>query len=198
MLTGGVTLLGARLWYALSHWSSYQSNPAALFATSTDTLALGEGALLGLVAGLIYLKRERVPLMRVADAFTPGLLVAFGLASLGALLSGDAYGAPADLPWSIDLWGARRHPSQAYELVLALIVLAIWLKRLRDLPASFTFLAATALYASGRVFIEAFRGDSLLIAGGIRAMQVAWLAIALLSAMAMYKRRFGSSVLQQE
>ena len=193
MLTGGVALASARLWYALSHWSAYQSNPAALFATSTSTLALNEGVMIGLVAGVIYVQRRRVPLTRLADAFTPGLLAAFGLASVGALLSGDAYGAQTDLPWGIDLWGAHRHPSQAYELVLALIVLGIAVMWLRGLPAGIPFLSATALYASGRVFVEAYRGDSIVVAEGIRALQVAWLAIVLVSVLAMASRQSGSA-----
>ena len=189
MLTGGVTLVGARLWYALSHWSAYQSNLTGLVATSTSTLALNEGVALGLLMGLIYVQRQRAPWSRLADAFTPGLLAAFGLASLGALLSGDAYGAPTGLPWSIELWGAQRHPSQVYELLLALIVLGIGLRWLQRLPEGLSFLSASALYASGRVFVEAFRGDSIIVGEGIRAMQVAWLAIALVSVLALSCRQ---------
>lgn len=187
LLVGGVTLGSARLWYALSHWSAYQANLGALFAPTLGTLAVGEGALVGLLAGFIYLQRRRVPLKKFADAFTPGLLVAFGLASFGALLSGDAYGAPTTVPWAITLWDERRHPSQIYELLVAGAVLSVvW--RWKNLPVGFTFLLAAMLYALGRVFVEAFRGDSLIISDGIRAMQLAWLSVALSAILLMYRQ----------
>ncbi len=189
MIASGVGLVAARLWYALSSWSAYQANLSALFAPTLGTLAINEGAFVGLVAGLIYLRRRQVSLRRFADAFTPGLLIAFGLASVGALLSGDAYGAPADLPWAINLWNERRHPSQIYELLVALMTLAI-VSRLKKMPDGFTFLTATALYAMGRMFIEAFRGDSLIMAQDIRTMQLVWLAVALLAVIVMCQAQF--------
>ena len=50
--------------------------------------------------------------------------------------------------------------------------------------AGLIFLVATVGYSAGRLFIEAFRGDSLLIAGGFRTMQIAWLGICLAAVIA--------------
>ncbi|MBI3734524.1 MAG: prolipoprotein diacylglyceryl transferase [Chloroflexi bacterium] len=179
-MAGGVGLAAARVWYALSHWSSYQYDLGALAAPTIATLSLPEGAAVGLIISLAYLRRRRVPLAPFADAATPGLLAAFGLASIGALFGGDAYGAPTTVPWAIRLWDEQRHPSQIYE---ALVALAAWIivGRLPSPRAGFTFLTATAVYAMGRVFVEAFRGDSLLIGDGVRAMQAVWLGTALLA-----------------
>jgi prolipoprotein diacylglyceryltransferase len=81
----------------------------------------------------------------------------------------------------VELWGERRHPSQVYEILAAGAILAIlWPGRWKDkTPAASCFLLFVALSAAARLFLEAFRGDSVLLAGGLRAAQaVAWLALA--------------------
>lgn len=179
-------VVGGRLYYAASNWAAYQMNPLGLVATNISTIAFGPGLLISLVGALIYLRWKQASLARVLDAYTPGLLAAFALASVGALSSGDAYGAESGVPWAIVLWDSHRHPSQVYELFVGLAALAVVL-RLRPAVDGRLFLAAVALYGAGRVFVEAFRGDSWLMPGGIRAMQVLWLA-AVLGAMAMIKK----------
>jgi prolipoprotein diacylglyceryltransferase len=49
-----------------------------------------------------------------------------------------------------------------------------WRARTRGLPAGvgFNFLLVVALSAAARLFLEAFRGDSLVMVGGWRAAQV--------------------------
>ncbi|MBI5879287.1 MAG: prolipoprotein diacylglyceryl transferase [Chloroflexi bacterium] len=180
-------VIGGRLYYAVTNWAAYQMNPLGLFATSISTIAFGEGLIVGLIGAAIYLRWKRAPLAPFFDAYAPGLLAAFALASVGALASGDAYGAATDLPWAIVLWDSHRHPSQVYELLVALAALAVVL-RMRGASDGSTFLAAVALYGIGRVFIEAFRGDSWLVADGVRAMQVVWLAAALGALIVMRRR----------
>jgi prolipoprotein diacylglyceryltransferase len=63
-----------------------------------------------------------------------------------------------------------------------------WRARTRGPPAgvSFNFLLVVALSAAARVFLEAFRGDSLLIGGGLRAAQV-WGLVVLAASLGMMK-----------
>jgi prolipoprotein diacylglyceryltransferase len=80
------------------------------------------------------------------------------------------------------LWSTKRHPSQVYEILAASLILG-WLslprtRRWAERPGV-TFLAFVCFTAGARLFLEAFRGDSPLLAGGLRAAQlVAWLALA--------------------
>ena len=77
------------------------------------------------------------------------------------------------------MWNATRHPTQIYELVAALIIFALLGFRKSDSPAGSNFLLFTALTAGARLFLEAFRGDSTLIFGGLRLAQViAWSVLA--------------------
>jgi phosphatidylglycerol:prolipoprotein diacylglycerol transferase len=181
-----VGLIGARLWYVARNLGAYATDPRALFSLSPATLAPGAGLLIGIAAAGLYGLRRALPPRMTLDALAPGLatiLVAIGCAHLA---SGDAFGAPTQLPWSIFLWDADRHPSQVYEIVAALIVLGAWWRLRGRRPFDgFSFLLVVALAAAARLFLESFRGDSALIAGGLRAAQVWALLILALCAIGM-------------
>jgi prolipoprotein diacylglyceryltransferase len=176
-------ILGARLGYAARFLNVYLENPLSLFSLNPSTLAPLDGMVAGLVAATIYGQRKKLPLWPTLDALAPGLAafsVALGFAHLA---SGDAFGAPTDLPWGVQLWGARRHPTQIYEIGLAGLVswAVLRVARWRVFPG-FTFLAWLALTAAARLFLEAFRGDSVVILGVLRQAQVLSL-VALLAAL---------------
>ncbi|HLA99516.1 MAG TPA: prolipoprotein diacylglyceryl transferase family protein [Anaerolineales bacterium] len=171
-LIGG--LVGARLAYAARFLSAYLENPLSLFALNPNTLAPYPGLLIGLLVAFVYGQRKGLRLRPALDALAPGLAVFMVFLGLAHLLSGDAFGAPSStLPWRIYLWSEYRHPSQVYEILLALGVLLVFIKRPFGEPGrGLNFLWVVALSAGARVFLEAYRGDSLIWAGGFRAAQV--------------------------
>lgn len=171
-------LIGARMAYAAQYLSAYLANPLGLLALTPATLSPDAGFIVGLAVAGWYGRRQRLPLRPTLDVLAPGLaafLVALGLAHF---LSGDAFGAPARLPWSIYLWDDYRHPSQIYETIAALAIFAVaWKWPVGQPGAGVNFLLVVALSAAARVFLEAFRGDSLLWPGGFRAAQVVGLLV---------------------
>jgi prolipoprotein diacylglyceryltransferase len=120
------------------------------------------------------------------DALTPGLIVLAGGQALADLASGDSYGSPATLPWSIELWGAARHPTQVYQLLAVIAIGWIVLRGDRGFDGR-RFGLFSALYAVSRLIIEAFRGDSAVI-NGVRTAQV-WSLIALVAAVWWLRQR---------
>lgn len=182
-------LLGARVMYVLQAWEIYLAHPLDIFSLNPAALSLGGGLFIGAVAASVYGWRKGLSLRPTLDALAPGLAV-FMVALAGAhLASGDAFGAPARVPWSIFLWEDYRHPSQVYEALGALLVLGVWQWRRARWPAAgLSFLFVVALSASARVFLEAFRGDSVIWAGGWRAAQVS--ALAVLAACLWLMRRW--------
>lgn len=176
-------IIGARLAYALQYLNVYMASPLSLFAFNLNTFNPLAGLLIGIAASVFFAWRRQLPLRPTLDALAPGLavfMVAFGVAHI---LSGDAFGMPANLPWSIYLWSEYRHPSQFYETLAALLIFGVARMYQSGPPGSgVNFLAVVALSAAARIFLEAFRGDSLIEAGGFRAAQVVGvvvLAIAL-------------------
>jgi prolipoprotein diacylglyceryltransferase len=187
-------LVGGRLGYALRFAEVYLRDPLALLALSPVTLAPEVGVAIGGIAALAYAQRRGLALWPTLDALTPGVATVAVALALAHLASGDAFGAPAELPWAIELWGARRHPSQAYELLGAILIL-LFVLRLKPGTtfAGLAFGMFAALTAGARLFLEAYRGDSVLWFGTLRAAQMASLVI-LLAALVLIRRQAQRSV----
>ncbi len=179
-LVAGV--LGARLAYAARFLPVYLEEPLSLLALNPQTLSPVDGVMIGILAASVYVWRRQLPVRPTLDALAPGLAAFLIAIAVSHLLSGDAFGSPTNLPWAIYLWDENRHPTQVYEILLALGVLWVVLKRPWNQPgAGLNFLLAVSLASASRLFLEAFRGDSLIWPGGWRAAQVISLAVLLLS-----------------
>lgn len=187
-------ILGARLGFVLQFLDAYLADPISVLALNPNTLSLPEGVLTGVIIAVIYGQRKGLRFWSTLDALSPGsafFMVALGLAHLS---SGDAFGAPATVPWAIDLWGATRHPSQIYEILGAVIVLVLVLRLgYQHLHPGMYALSFVMLTAAVRLMLEAFRGDSLLLFAGIRQAQAVSLFI-LLSALVVMRLRVRASV----
>ena len=174
-------ILGARLGYVLQDPDAFLASPLSLVSLNPGLLDPFSGFAAALIASLVYGARNRLEVWNTLDALTPFFAVFMIGAALANIASGAAFGMETSLPWGIDLWGAKRHPTQFYELGGAIIILLTLGPRSKGNahPAGALFLAFIALTASARLFFEAFRGDSTLILSGIRAAQVvAWLVLA--------------------
>lgn len=172
-------ILGGRILYALSYFSAFAQSPLSLFSPNPDLFDPFGALVIALLAGLIYGKRQKLSLWPTLDALTPLFaMIAIGIA-LAHLAEGTAFGSPTNIPWGINLWGMTRHPSQIYELIASLLIFGvIWFRKMDSAPgiSFFTFAALTAV---SRLFLEAFRGDSTLLLGGLRLGQiVAWVVMA--------------------
>ncbi len=175
-LIGGI--LGARLVFAAQHPGIYLSSPLGLLSLDATTLDPAGGALVGLALAAIIGRRDHLRLRPTLDALVPGLAAFMIALGLSHLLSGNAYGAPTNLPWAVELWGDRRQPTQIYEILAAVLVFLLWRWRPAGTPGSgFGFIQWLALQTSAWILLEAFRGDSRILPGGFRAAQVVGLLI---------------------
>lgn len=174
-------VLGARLSFAAQHAALFRGSLLNLVSLDTTLLDPFGGFAISLIATLVYGQRLKLNPPGTLDAFTP-LLAVFAVAlGLAHFASGEAFGAPTSLPWGIELWGATRHPSQVYETLAALIILVIlWIQFRKDIAPGKLFLQFAAYSAGARLLLESFRGDSILIFGGLRLAQiVAWLVLTI-------------------
>lgn len=193
-------IIGARLAFAARSPNAFIASPLSLLALQPQMLDSSGGLLAAGLIAFIYAQRKNMPLWSTLDTLTTLfalLAVAFGLSHFA---SGDSFGAPAQLPWSIFLWGENRHPSQVYETLAALaIAAAVWpgnkfANGISDLidPGG-RFWVFVTFSSAARLFLEAFRGDSILLFDSIRLVQViAWCVMAL--SLWQLHRRFRSQV----
>jgi len=172
-------IIGGRVLYALTNLSAFTPSPLNILSPNPDLFDSTSALVSALLIGLIYGRKQRLSLWGTLDALTPVFAtLAIGL-SLAHLAAGTAFGSPTDLPWGTRLWNATRHPTQIYGLIASLIILGwIWFRK-SDSPSGILFLDFAALTAGARLFLEAFRGNSALVFGGLRLAQIiAWMVMA--------------------
>jgi phosphatidylglycerol---prolipoprotein diacylglyceryl transferase len=182
-LIGG--LIGARLGYVIQYPAAFFGNPISILSLNPGLLDPWTGLAAALILAFIFGQRKQLPFWPTLDALTPGLAVLAVASGFSHLASGAAFGMPAEIPWAVTLWGAERHPSQVYEIMAAVIILALYwpekgpfFKKIGTTPGLY-FLFFMAASTTARLFLEAFRGDSRLILSGIRQDQaIAWLILA--------------------
>ncbi len=181
-------LLAGRLLFALENWNAFSQNLTSLLSLNLELFDPLGGAVVALIAAWAYSQRHKLTLWSTLDALTPifaTLAVGLGLAHLA---SGSGFGIIADLPWEMELWGATRHPSQVYEIIAAAITLGLLLFQKPNHRPGVQFLFFIALTSGYHVFLQAFRGDSILVTGGLRLEQLTALFVLALSLWLLNRR----------
>lgn len=172
-------ILGGRVSFVLQNIPAFSKSPLGIFSINPDLFDPLGGLVIAGLAAFVYGQRRKLALWPTLDALTPFFaVIAVGL-GLSHLAAGTAFGTPTELPWGIDLWNATRHPTQVYEILASILTFGLlWFKK-EDSPSGMLFLLFAALTATWNLFLQAFRGDSTLLFGGIRQAQViAWVVLA--------------------
>ncbi len=182
-------IIGARLSYAARSPEAFLQSPLSLVALTPQMMDPVGGLAIALLTSLLYIRIRRMALWPTLDAAVSLFSVMAVALGLSHFASGQAFGAPTNLPWSIELWGEQRHPSQIYETLAALLIAAavwptaVWLRRdagtfWQSAPGLRLWLFL-ALSAFARLILESFRGDSTLWLNTFRLAQAAaWLVLA--------------------
>lgn len=186
--------VGARLLFVLEYWAAFQENLPGIIWPLTSGYNLAGGLFFGAAAAFFYGRYQQLPLWSTLDALTPGLLGGLLTVSLADFLAGPGYGTLTNMPWGVSVFGIRRHPVQLYEFALGLAALAFWWRLTglsgrapqRGFPGQ-AFLLTAVLYSAGRLFLDAFRDNPWLTAGGYHVIQILSL-LALLGSLILLAR----------
>jgi phosphatidylglycerol:prolipoprotein diacylglycerol transferase len=181
--------VGARLTFVVLHWSAYQDNLAGIVWPLTSGFDLWGGLVIGLATAFFYGRYRQLPPFATLDAIMPGLLSALIVISLADFLGGPGYGEETNVFWGIVLYGIRRHPVQIYEILVAVLALAAWLRMLPH--KSFDgqlFLVGTAVYSAGRLLTDTYRANAWLSDNGIHILQI-FALVTLLVSLALLARK---------
>ena len=138
-------ILGGRLGYVLIYDPAFfWANPAKIPAVWEGGMSFHGGFLGVVVAGVLFCRREGIPMLTLADlmalATPPGLF----LGRIANFINAELWGRPTSLPWGAVFKGdaaqscpdlltiCARHPSQLYEaalegiLLFAVLAWAVW------------------------------------------------------------------------
>lgn len=81
-------LLGAKIFHQLEYWDNFVADPIGNLVSASGLTFYG--GLIGGFAGVwYYIRKQKLPLMIVADAVAPGLIMAYAVGRLGCMFSGD-------------------------------------------------------------------------------------------------------------
>ena len=169
-------VIGGRLSFILQNTIAFIKSPLGIISVNPDMFDPAGGTAVAFLVALIYGQRSGLLFWDTLDALTPFFAILSIGMGLGHLAAGKAFGKETDLAWGINLWNATRHPTQLYETFASLLIfILLWFKR-HDPRPGILFLTFAALTAGSQLFIQAFRGDSILILNGIKQEQVVALA----------------------
>lgn len=180
LLLGGI--LGARVYYVIFNWDYYGKFPTEIPAVWHGGLAIHGGLIGGVLAGIWYVRRHRLPFWKLADAAAPMIILGQAFGRFGNFMNGDAHGVPTSMPWGLifppesiagrEFPNTPIHPVMLYELVLDLGgFFLLWSIRKRPSQDGFLFCSYLLLYSVIRFFVTFFRADDLYL-GPFRAPHV--------------------------
>ena len=179
-------IVGARTYYVLFQWQEYANRPEDIIAIWKGGIAIHGAIIGGALAALIFARLNRVSFWQLADLVAPSLILGQAIGRWGNFFNSEAFGTPTNLPWKLFIPPGRRpleylnydyfHPTFLYEsiwnlLVFALLLFLFFRGRAARLKVGTLALVYLIAYSSGRIWIEGFRTDSLML-GPLRIAQV--------------------------
>jgi phosphatidylglycerol:prolipoprotein diacylglycerol transferase len=194
-------IVGAKLMMFLVDIPYYTEHPSEILSLST--LEAGGVFYGGLIAALAvaawYLRKTRLPILRTADVFAPGIALGHGIGRLGCFSAGCCWGVECHLPWAVTFTNpvanqlvgvplrVPLHPTQLYESGAEFLIFGILYWRFRR-PHQIGAIISLylMLYSAARFVVEFFRfhEQGNLWRGPLDTSQ--WLSIVLFTAGAWY------------
>ena len=178
-------LIGAKLLLLVVDFETFSRNPRELLALLRSGGVFYGGLIAAVIVALWYLRRHRMPVWSVTDAFAPGIALGHVIGRMGCFFAGCCYGRPTDVPWAVTFtneYAAQNvgtplnvplHPTQLYEAGAELLILGgllLFEKRGRQFPGR-TFWSYMLVYGITRFIIEFYRGDLRGMVGDLSTSQ---------------------------
>lgn len=160
-------VFGSRLLYILIKWPVYLADPWAVFAVRSGGLSFHGGLAGGILAGLWYTHRHRLPQGKIADLVAPYVALGYAMVRIGCLLNGCCFGRPTAMPWALPVAymdPTLRHPTQLYAfLAMLLIFLFLLYRKQHTRFHGQLFLEFIVYYSVYRFFIEFYRETDVFL-----------------------------------
>ena len=178
-------LIGAKLLLLIVDFDTFRQNPRELVTLMRSGGVFYGGLIAAVVVAIWYLRRHRLPVWSVTDAFAPGIALGHVIGRMGCYFAGCCFGRATDVPWAVTFTNQYAadnvgtplnvpiHPTQLYEAgaeFLILLVLLFMERKGRSFPGR-TFWGYLLLYGITRFFIEFYRGDARGMVGDLSTSQ---------------------------
>ncbi len=185
-------IIGARLWYVLFRLDIYLKNPLDIFMVWKGGLAIHGGIIFGGLTMLIFTKKYKLPFIKILDYVVLALILAQAIGRWGNFFNQEAYGSAVDsrsvlegmkiIPSFVidrmyilkDGVYAYRVPMFYFESLWCLIgfLVMVIMKHRKYLHVGTLSSFYLIWYSLGRLVIESFRDDSLMLFGTFKVAQI--------------------------
>ncbi len=159
---------GARLEYVRANWSDFQGNLLQIVNIRQGGQVLYGGVILVVLLLMLYVRRRKIPPLKLLDLCVPMLALGQAIGRMGCLAAGCCYGKEADVAWAITFTEPLSrapqhlalHPTQIYDSLYCLMLcgLLVWMRPRRKFQGQL-FLTFFTLYPILRTINETFRAD---------------------------------------
>ncbi len=180
-------LIISRLIHVIDRWGYYSQHLGQIIGGGGLTIW---GAVLGATSGIwIYSRFSNFRFGYFMDLIAPALILAQAIGRVGCTLNGCCHGLSTSLPWgivythpgSLGPLGIAVHPTQVYEIIYLLVILAVVLKlRGRLKPDGSLFLIYLGLYSLWRFGIGFLRDGAPFLFALHQAQVIGLVALAII------------------
>lgn len=178
-------LVGAKLLLLIVDFETFRQSPRELLTLMRSGGVFYGGLIAAVAVAFWYLRRYRLPMWQVCDAFAPGIALGHVIGRMGCFFAGCCFGRTTDVPWAVTFTSPYAnqnvgtplnvplHPTQLYEAGAELVILGLLLfmeRRWRPFPGR-TFWSYLLVYGVTRFIIEFYRGDARGMVGALSTSQ---------------------------
>jgi prolipoprotein diacylglyceryl transferase len=174
-----VGVIGARVYHLFTGYKWSQGVGGA-FEIWHGGLSIWGAVAAGAIAVWVIGRRRHLDVLRLLDAFAPGVALAQAIGRWGNYFNQELFGGPTKVPWALQIDLAHRPPGYTqyatfqptflYESLwcLAIFGVLLWAEKRFSFKRGQTFALYAALYTAGRTWFEAMRIDPASRIFGIR------------------------------
>ncbi len=166
-------IIGARIFYVAQNAGFYFKSPIEIFMLHHGGLSWFGGLISGVISGVLFLKKEKMPILKTLDLIAPFVALGQALGRIGCLLNGCCFGKVSGFGIYFQADESILIPTQAYSsLLLVVIFIILRIMQKKNLPAGEVFFTYLLLYSVKRFFIDFLRADNEVIFVGLTLFQL--------------------------
>jgi len=178
-------IIGARTYYCLLSYHYYSQHPMEIIQIWHGGISIHGAIIGGLIGGIIYAKRHKLPILKLCDIFSYGLILGQALGRWGNFFNSEAFGRPTESFLKLYIPIYKRpleymqynyfHPTFLYESILDIcifLILFFVIRKISKRADGIVFFSYLILYSIARIIVEQVRIDSILDVYGIPIAQI--------------------------
>ena len=195
-------IVGSRLFHVLVYWREYAAAPSEILKLWNGGLVFYGGLLAAVPVGYIFLRKNRIPFLPVADVSAVGIPLGLAFGRLGCTMAGCCFGKETGCPLSITFTDPSSlaplnvplHPTQIYEALAGFAIAGLlYVTRDRFHTPGMRFWTMLILYGIARSSLEILRDDPRGFVGPFSESQIVSFVLILYAATSIvFARRRAS------